>query len=313
VSERVDSQGEAQPEGVAASGEALRQAREARGLTRSDVAQMLKLSVRQIEAIEEEHFDKLPGQAWVRGFVRNYARYLDLDPAPLLSRLEPRTPVDPRLDLESNAEGTVPAEPNGYKSPSAFPALLALVVLVIVGLIFWYSGFGMRKHEAPLAANSAPSAESSEPAFPPVSEDTAVVTAQVEPTADASQPVVPAVQASAPVTAVAAASKPVAPQTAQSAPSAAKPVAAQSAVVASEGQQSLEFTFEEDAWVEVRDASGKIIYSRLNKAGETQQVLGKAPLALVVGNAHAVKLRYMGKDVPLADKAKVNVARLTLN
>ncbi|WP_341675462.1 RodZ domain-containing protein [Niveibacterium sp. SC-1] len=310
MSERVDSQSEAQPEGVAASGEALRQAREARGLTRSDIAQMLKLSVRQIEAIEEERFDKLPGQAWVRGFVRNYARYLDLDPAPLLARLQPRGPVDQRLDLESNAEGTVPAEPNGYKSPSALPALLALVVLVIVGLVFWYSGFATRKHEAPLTANSVPSAQASEPVFPPVSEETAVVTAQVEPSAEASQPAVTPVAAASAVHVPAAASKPLA---AQSAPSATKPAAAQSAAAVVEGQKSLEFSFEEDAWVEVRDASGKIVFSRLNKAGEIQQVQGQAPFALVVGNARGVKLRYMGKDVGLAEKTKVNVARLTLN
>jgi len=125
--------------GVAASGVALRQAREARGISLAEAARMLKLAPRQIEAIEAEEFDKLPGLAWVRGFVRNYARFLELDPAPFLERIE--TPVkvaDMRLAPESNAQGTVPSSPDGYRSHSPMPAILLVIVVVAVGLLAWH-------------------------------------------------------------------------------------------------------------------------------------------------------------------------------
>ena len=92
--------------GVAASGEALRQAREARGLSLAEVAGALKLTAKQVGAIESESFEQLPGIAFARGFIRNYARLLGLDPAPLLERLElPAQVKDMRLTPESNAEG----------------------------------------------------------------------------------------------------------------------------------------------------------------------------------------------------------------
>lgn len=59
-------------------GQRLREAREARGLQTSDVAQALKITQRQIEAMEQERFEQLPGAAFVRGFLRNYARYVGL-------------------------------------------------------------------------------------------------------------------------------------------------------------------------------------------------------------------------------------------
>jgi cytoskeleton protein RodZ len=43
-------------------------------ILRSDVAAKLKLTARQIEALEQEDFSHLPSEVFVRGFVRNYAR-----------------------------------------------------------------------------------------------------------------------------------------------------------------------------------------------------------------------------------------------
>jgi cytoskeleton protein RodZ len=79
-----------------------------------------------------------------------------------------------------------------------------------------------------------------------------------------------------------------------------------------DGLERLAFSFGQEAWVEVRDASGAIIFSRINKAGTTQEVQGKGPFALVVGNAQNVKLTHNGKAVDLAPHTKVSVARLTL-
>ena len=64
--------------------------------------------------------------------------------------------------------------------------------------------------------------------------------------------------------------------------------------------------------VEIRDAGGKIVFSKLNPAGSEQFVAGVAPFSLVIGNAHGVKLFYQGRPVDLAPYIKVEVARLTL-
>ena len=71
-------------------GQELAAAREARGLALADVAQQLKFSPRQLEALEQEHFEVLPGATFARGMVRSYARLLKLDPEPLVQRIAQR-------------------------------------------------------------------------------------------------------------------------------------------------------------------------------------------------------------------------------
>ena len=71
-------------------GAELRRAREAQGLTIEDVAQQLKFAPRQIESLESERFDRLPGPTIARGMVRNYARLLNMAPEPLVERMSPK-------------------------------------------------------------------------------------------------------------------------------------------------------------------------------------------------------------------------------
>ena len=75
-------------ESAISPGVRLRRAREARGESVHEAAFAIKLSPRQIEALENDDFAALPGMAFVRGFARNYARYLGLDAAPLLDGIE---------------------------------------------------------------------------------------------------------------------------------------------------------------------------------------------------------------------------------
>ena len=71
----------------ASLGKILREQREKLGLGIGDVAALIKLAPRQIEALEAEDFKQLPEPAFVRGFVRSYAKILHLDNRPLLALL----------------------------------------------------------------------------------------------------------------------------------------------------------------------------------------------------------------------------------
>ena len=78
------------------------------------------------------------------------------------------------------------------------------------------------------------------------------------------------------------------------------------------GERQVRLVFEQTAWVEIRDRSGKAIFSRLNAPGTEQRVNGRPPLAVVVGNARGVQLTYDEQPVNLAVHTRVAVARLTL-
>lgn len=73
-------------------GAVLREAREQQGLSVADVANRIKFAPRQIEAMEADDYAQLPEATFVRGFVRSYARLLEIDVAPLLAAL-PQTHV----------------------------------------------------------------------------------------------------------------------------------------------------------------------------------------------------------------------------
>jgi cytoskeleton protein RodZ len=71
--------------------------------------------------------------------------------------------------------------------------------------------------------------------------------------------------------------------------------------------------FDQAAWVQVRDSTGRTVHSGLNPAGSTVEISGKAPFYLVVGNAANVRVSYKGKPVDLTPYIDVTVARLTIN
>ena len=112
-------------EDVRSPGAVLRAAREARGESVSEVAFALKLNPRQIAALEADNFSALPGMAFVRGFLRNYARYLGLDPAPLLAGVE-RLAGQGDVDLSPirNADGELPIGGSAPKLGAASPGAL---------------------------------------------------------------------------------------------------------------------------------------------------------------------------------------------
>lgn len=120
-------------------GAMLASLREEHKLAIADVAQRLKYGARQIEALESEEFDKLPGATFVRGMVRSYAKLLDADPQPLLDALDRRY-VPGEVDLDLRSKGT-PFAPSSRGSTWAYLGLSVLVFVVIAGVLYeWRTG-----------------------------------------------------------------------------------------------------------------------------------------------------------------------------
>lgn len=299
-------------------GAQLRQARERRGESVGEVAFALKLNPRQITALESDDFAALPGMPFVRGFLRNYARYLGLDPVPLLDAVH-RLAGDAAVDLSpiKNAEGELPvgAGPRMGAIPFGWIALL-LALLVFAG--WYFDGFRTesasveRTLETPALSGvnpepvAVPAPSVAPEPLPPAEEaqPNAAAAGAAPPPAPAEVPVAPA------ITVPAAAPAPLeAPPAGVAAEASAAPVAP---VQPAAGSGQLAFRFAGESWIEVRDASGAIVYSGVNRAGSIRSVQGRAPFALVIGNAASVSLEFNGKPVDLAAHTKVSVARLTV-
>lgn len=322
----LDQQGAAASDLAAEMGAQLRQLREARGETTSDVAHSLKLTSRQIEAMEAGRLDLLPGAAFARGFLRNYARYLGVDAATVLAAFEAE--VAPRaveLAPVSNAAGVMPSGSGGRAVQ--IPAGLIAGALLLVVLVGWYfDWFRMPEETADVAEHVV---EPATLAAPAVTSAAAAPQGQVSESALAASGVMPSLPVAAPATpaapeaAAVPAPAPAVPPSAALAPVPAAatavpqpvvpPVAATPAATpAAEGVEHIVFRFEGESWIEVRDARGSIVYSGVNGAGSSRTVQGKPPFALVVGNARQVSLDYRGKPYDMKPHVRVSVARFTL-
>lgn len=286
---------EQQTEVKPSAGKMLAEARTRLGLSVVEVARQLRLSSRQIEALEADDHASLPGKTFLRGFLRNYARLLQLDPEPLLALYQPEPlqiqPIAvPRSRIEFGGKRRLmPFGNNSGKPKAKYAAIIGVAVLVLSwGMYEWVQG-----QPSPQDAAVKPAGETTMVLSLPQAE----APAQTAPVANqAAEPAPASVSAPAPAAAPVAAEAP--------APSAPP--------MADVGGQRLQFAFDGDSWVEVKDKSGKVVFYQLNPKGSQQSVRGTPPFSLVIGNAAYVRVTYNDKPVDLAPYTKVDVARLTI-
>lgn len=109
-------------------GETLRTAREEQGRTLEEASRDTRVRADYLRALEEDQFDGFGGDVYAKGFLSTYARYLRLDPAPLLERYRRYAKHD-EYDTAALASGPVTAFPSGSAPPWVIWALVAAVVL----------------------------------------------------------------------------------------------------------------------------------------------------------------------------------------
>ena len=272
-------------------GRQLAAARESCGLSVADVAHQLRLSPGQVEAMEAGNYQRLPGAVFVRGFIRNYARLVKLDPALLLAGAEPqlRPAVQPEPELQHSVN--IPF-PTGRDFRWRKYAIVVLLVLVVI--------FEFYRDDAIDAIVSSRQVELPQ----------AQVAAQQHPVEES---VVPPAAVLSDATAESARTEPAATQTGKIEAEKKSTISTRTAAVTHEPDEHLiKFRFDRESWVEIRDRNGRKIFSQLNPAGTEQAVSGRPPLTLVVGNAAGVRLTHNGQPVDLAPYTNVDVARLSL-
>ncbi|HEY6240324.1 MAG TPA: RodZ domain-containing protein [Burkholderiales bacterium] len=269
-------------------GRMLAQLRGERKLSIADVAQRLKYGARQIEALEAEEFDKLPGSTFVRGMVRGYAKLLDTDPEPVLSALDERyIPGETDLDLRDKG---IPFAQGGKHGTGTY-LVLSILVLVILGGVLYEWGAGAFPWARFASTMPLPQEQANPGTTPAVAKiaDTRVAETKAAETKPA--------ETKAPGIVTEIATEPT-----------AAPVKR-----ASGGEGRIKLEFDRESWVEIREQGGKTLMSQLNPAGSRRLVVGRPPLNLVIGNAAAVRVTYNDSPVDLKPYIEIEVARLTLD
>src|SRR5258708_33068965 len=117
-------------------GERLKRERVLREVSPTEVVVATRISLRFLEALENEDWEKLPGGIFNRGFVRAIARYLGLDEESLLAEYD-QARGDQSAEAASVAENRLPSPPKWLAAVLALGALVAIAALVAAGVYGW--------------------------------------------------------------------------------------------------------------------------------------------------------------------------------
>ncbi|WP_416411896.1 cytoskeleton protein RodZ [Pantoea sp. App145] len=332
---------------VHSTGERLRLAREQMGLTQQNVAERLCLKLSTVRDIEEDKSPADLASTFLRGYIRSYARLVHVPEDDLLPMMAKQAPVRAAKiePMQSFSLGKRRKKRDGWLM--IFTWLVIFVVIGLTGAWWWQnhkasqedlvsmadqngSNSGDNSQSIPLgdsSSNDAPTDADTNAAGTPIDNGAgAVATPNNNTSAPAASSNAPAAASSAPAAqssdnaVVAPSQAPVdsTPPPATS-PAPANSVAGQlptgSAGVSqtSADPNALVMNFNADCWLEVTDASGKKLFSGLQRSGGKLSLSGQAPYRLKIGAPAAVQVQYQNQPVDLSRFIRNNqVARLTV-
>lgn len=300
----------------------LKRAREKQGLSIAQIADAQHLRNGIVQAIENGDYEQINSELFLKGYVRTYAKQVGLDADAIIDdlnvELEPAR-LQKARELEANP--LIDIERRRRRKRRIAKLFLLIATIVVIGALVFV--FVMPKFTAGETQAETPAATDTMP-----QEDEAAL-----PTDDVSMPAVPSSDISgesneesidlgyrdeAPAAELEGegddivseqTTQPEVVDQASVVPQTVEPALAQSPVTQETGPVSsdLEIAFTGDCWVQVRDASGNRLANSLQRAGDTLQVSGKAPLKVVIGAVSTVDtIRFQGETVDIKDFPVVN-------
>ncbi len=293
-------------------GKRLSAAREAKGLTREGVAAQLRLQLRHIIALEEDDYDALPGPTFTTGYLRSYARLLELPEDSIVAPTMTEQQSPPLVQASANSR-----EISSSDGIARLGTYLVIGVMIVSVAMWW---IGRQEEVEPPA--EPPLVENGESQVEPLAsvqpQAEALAPGAVEPGEEISDGLsAPATQGAEDDTASAAqedvtieeqvggvgAGEPEeVPPVGETTPAAT--VAANSVepeqpapppLTEETPQSKLELRFEADSWAEVRDNAGRQLLYRLIKEGNVLVLRGEAPFHVFLGYAPGVTVYYNGE------------------
>ncbi|MBZ7486059.1 cytoskeleton protein RodZ [Klebsiella michiganensis] len=302
------------------TGARLRNAREQLGLSQQAVAERLCLKVSTVRDIEDDKAPADLASTFLRGYIRSYARLVHIPEEELLPMMAKQAPIRAAkvAPMQSFSLGKRRKKRDGWLM--SFTWLVLFVVIGLSGAWWWQDHKAQQDEISTMADQSSAelnAGDSNSQSVPLDNQsansapDTAANSAPVETS--------PAPAASTPAPAPAENNAVVAPSQANvdtAAAPATSPLPTDQANVtaAAASAQDLVLNFTADCWLEVSDATGKKLFSGLQRKGGNLNLSGQAPYKLKIGAPAAVQIQYLGKPVDLSRFIRTNqVARLTLN
>ena len=297
------------------------------------VATELKIPIDQVRALESNNFHYFRSMTFARGFLKSYCRLLVVDPTEILLAFD-----NERKDAEPTIK---PVDKVNKQTNFGDPIVIfisVVIVAVLVFLVFWWPS----QESTPAVTNetksevseeaAAPEVNVTEPSFNEPSESvdisnvsssndstgTEVTSDNTTEEASSNTQADNAAGNSAVVTGLSAETMAILEEAGvkpEDVVRATAEVSAEPVVTpqVASYKEEVEMTFDADCWTEVRDASGKILFSGVKSAGSQLSLTGKAPYRVVLGYARGVSsLKYKGEEFDFSSFTRNDLARFEL-
>ncbi len=292
------------------AGTLLKNKRESLGLTQKQISDRLKLRVTLIQQIEENQFESDQVATFMRGYIRSYAKYVNLDEKVVLNALHHSGDAQHQEQEMLSFSRKTKTE----KHNSRIMLLTWSIFAVIVGIssLWWW-----QNQQQDTLSQSLANTESSEELVVEESLDPELTSLEVI-EAEQNTETSPVTENSDELTEVSSAEDSVtldpvevigeAPQAADVASVTAEPETVAPEAVVNE----LVMQFSADCWIQVKDASGKTLSTGIKKAGQTLNLSGTAPYKVILGAPEGVSMTFASEPVDLSGYTSGKVARITL-
>ena len=319
-------------------GERLRLAREAKKITISEVVAQLRLTKENIVYLESDHWDKLHGRPYARGYFSSYVNFLGLPHDEMLALFNMEyTSTEPSIDGFKRSEDN---KQNGTGS-GWFKSLLLIIALAAAGWFgyqYWLEmqekiqpadavtdliSPGLDNEQAindsfstsivePLPAIESEQITFAEPEPAEIAEAPAVEEQVIEQQADEVEVLVTNGLVDTDVQAVIEEAELVLPVSQNELERVDTSVVNSDEPEIAPEIKMLVMQFAEDCWVEIKDRNNKKLLHKIVLADETVDITGKWPLQVLLGNASAVTVAYNNAEFDLASHIRSNVARFSV-
>lgn len=276
---------------VASFGAQLKQEREKQGLTLEQISLSTKIGTRMLRALEEEHFDQLPGGIFNKGFIRAYARCLHMDEEQAIADYMAATGTTPvAINSDERDQPPVlelPREQERESSDLPWGIFAVVLLLAAVGFAAW--GFYSRESQKSPTVSAAPAASAPD-----------VSAASEETSPPAQKPSEPVDSSAQPVEATSAA--PVGGSTSTSSSMSPQQVIASSSpiptpAVPAHGNLVVVIKAREDSWLSI-SVDGEIVTKALLSASAQKSVRAEKEVVIKAGNIGALDFEFNGQKLP---------------
>ena len=275
-------------------GDILRYEREQQGLTIEQASRQSRIKPSVLTAIETGETGEIPS-VYLRGYIRNYARFLGVDPADFEAHMEHVRGAEPGVRTVFTVSSN---RGNTEKWLKASSYLAASALIATLAWQFTHEAVRFSQGDSQLTSAAVVPAEAGEPASQETRPDVRPANTHLN----------------ASIASVEILGK----RSELSGDSAAEQAWAAISGASETGSNdafkphSLSITTSADTWVEISDASGDQLELDLIRAGSSREYLGQAPFEVMIGRASAVVLNMDGNTVELGPHTRGNVARMTL-